>query len=722
MARSTADDCHRPSLRQQSFTENVASNLKTRSARASPSPSRRGRIAKLESFHLSPSSQITFRAANIKRWDGRRRTTVIWDGLRKDSELWFADGDCLVHFYGRGQSKRGASLRVPFAKIQYSNCMPLFQRAALHSVSQTPSPTSSEEGSPVQDTHRVDFELYLPAPPHLSREDAFRYHLTTRNFFAWMFEKPVVGHRLGESLVALYERMNEYRPCEEQNRDDILAYIDGQEYSDFRDCPDHALAVLHFAERFEIRELWTDAFVHCAGMNNELASSAEFEVCASLAIMWKPSDSFQSTSRMSKALITRAHLEMDLRLEHAGQALSNFLEDDMSGSYLGLSQDARTHLERFRSFLHSFYVQKYGYWPPPQTKRHSKALPKSIYRVMYIEIRNLYEYLVDPASTDSFQNNRLADGGVCVLQNIKTFDKRHKYITLPHALPLLPQLPREMAGQKSHGLAKFFGSKQLKLDRRLAASAALSAATNPSDISIMKCRLVREYLKFEKNWSMNEEERITCADARKVRWILVYAMLQTLVSVTRAPKEVRDTEGVDYPLCCQIAGTPPWTLGKRPQPFDEGSPKPTTTIKPDTDYFTPKPASSPLVRPQPVIALPHKISFPEGLSVHSPQPQKAVSCDMLLNGYRLSTNTAGIDSDPSTPSSTDKEGSSGWDSNSDSDTMEHASVNGSVSFYGDDEDTKQPHANAAIYVPKKLSISSFQQSALNPEVERYILS
>ena len=88
----------------------------------------------------------------------------------------------------------------------------------------------------------------------------------------------MVGARLGESLISLLERMHEYRPEVEQNQDDILAYIDAQEYSDFRDCPDHALAVLQFAEKFELRELWTDAFVHCAGMNNDLAASVEFEV------------------------------------------------------------------------------------------------------------------------------------------------------------------------------------------------------------------------------------------------------------------------------------------------------------------------------------------------------------------------------------------------------------------------------------------------------------
>lgn len=93
-----------------------------------------------------------------------------------------------------------------------------------------------------------------------------------------MYDQPLVGARLGDALISLLERMAQYRPNSEENQDDILAYIDGQGYTDFRECPDHALAVLQFAERFEYRELWTDAFVHCTGMNDQLDSSAEFEV------------------------------------------------------------------------------------------------------------------------------------------------------------------------------------------------------------------------------------------------------------------------------------------------------------------------------------------------------------------------------------------------------------------------------------------------------------
>ena len=88
----------------------------------------------------------------------------------------------------------------------------------------------------------------------------------------------MVGHKLGVSLVSLLDRMNEFRPDQEENQDDLFAYIDNLGYSDFRDCPDHALAIIHFAEHFEYRDLWTDAFVHCAGMNDDLITSGEFMV------------------------------------------------------------------------------------------------------------------------------------------------------------------------------------------------------------------------------------------------------------------------------------------------------------------------------------------------------------------------------------------------------------------------------------------------------------
>ena len=375
----------------------------------------------------------------------------------------------------------------------------------------------------------------------------------------------------------------------------------------------------------------------------------------------------QLVSRMSKALITRARLDMDLRLEHAGRSLGNFLEDDLSGAYLGLPSEAHDHLERFRSFLHSFYVNRHGYWPPFRMNKKNPKLSKSILRSMYFDFRNLYEYLVNPTTCASLQDSRPADGGICALQNVTAFDKRYKYVSLPYPLPRVPEASTFLPRQKLSTFARIFGNRQAKNERRIATLGALTAATNSDDMKVMECALVREYLRFEREWTIVEEGKLSSADARKVRWILIYAILQTLVSVTRAPTEVRDTEDVSYPLCCQLGGTPPWTLAiKTPTPMKtETPPLPSsadtvTNIKPDVDYFNHK-IPPPVPPPQSLPASPRP-QTPSQRSTNSLQPSQPHKkfVEILIDGYGNGSTFTEVDHDPVTSSSSSETNDSGW--------------------------------------------------------------
>lgn len=241
----------------------------------------------------------------VKRWDGNSRTTSKWDQIRQvidnphscrnvelikaaqDPELWSPNGDTLIHFYERGASRRGASLRVFLADMEASNCWSLIEQHC-----NLANPDSFLAFLDAQDSSQAPkYDFYFPAPASLSREEANKFHRATRNFFAWMHERPIVGDRLGQALISLYERINEFRPDDPDNETSMLAYMEEQGYCDFRDCPDHALAVLQFSEKFQLRDLWTDAFVHCVGMNERLDSSAEFEV-------------FHCQARPSVALLT----------------------------------------------------------------------------------------------------------------------------------------------------------------------------------------------------------------------------------------------------------------------------------------------------------------------------------------------------------------------------------------------------------------------------------
>lgn len=497
----------------------------------------------------STNSAASFKPQGVKRWDGSGRRSAQWDGLRRDHELWFPNGDCFVHLYERGFSRRGPSFCVPMEALKHATCGNLFTLCFAHTVSRSDVPAS--QLSSLKDAPEQMYELYIPAPEGFVREEAFQWHLTTRNFFAFLFRKPLVGTHLGGALVDLQERLHLFRSAQPlANQSVFMEYAEETGYLNFTHRPDNALAMLYYAGHYEIKDLWIDAYAHCVGMNETLYLSSEHD----------------PIPRVTKALITRAFLEMDLHLTRVSRAVSTFLEAELSPSNLGLPPGPRAHLERFRSFLHSFYVDKFGYWPPPKGTSFSRDLCRS----MYFDFKALYDYLVDTDSSESLQAQKPADGGICVLQNVQAFDKRHKYTPLPHPLPLLPITPqptgRIMAQRNLVALR--LGNKQSKTDKQLTQLAALSTATNSKKTTVANAPLVRVYKIFERDSLDKHKEKVSISDARKVRWILIYATLQMLVSVTRAPREVRDTEGPHYPLCCLTAGTPPW----KHRPTDESAP------------------------------------------------------------------------------------------------------------------------------------------------------
>jgi len=91
-------------------------------------------------------------------------------------------------------------------------------------------------------------------------------------------DKPLVGASLSTALIDLLERMLMLRSATINNVQDCLAYAERMGYLDFSHSPDYALALLRFAEHFQLRDLWIDAFSHCVGMDDSLCLSPEFDV------------------------------------------------------------------------------------------------------------------------------------------------------------------------------------------------------------------------------------------------------------------------------------------------------------------------------------------------------------------------------------------------------------------------------------------------------------
>lgn len=243
-----------------------------------------------------------------------------------------------------------------------------------------------------------------------------------------------------------------------------------------------------------------------------------------------------------------------------GEMLSAFLQDELSEAYLGLNAGARAHMECFRTLLHGFYASKFGYYPPPSTHPRTTIFEVDIFRTLRADFEALYHYLAD----DTFEISRgimpSAQGGLCALQSVQSFDSRCKFTTLNHPLPLLPNI----ASQASSRRMTWFGKQSKVLaSQRTDTHIALVKATNESNIELLDNDLVRAYRKFEEDSVYSpikgdKQAQLSHVDARKVRWILIYAVYQTLRQATQPPIEVKDHANASYHLCIPTTNLPPW--------------------------------------------------------------------------------------------------------------------------------------------------------------------
>ncbi|KAK5659763.1 hypothetical protein OQA88_974 [Cercophora sp. LCS_1] len=488
---------------------------------------------------------------NIRRWDGAARACSPWDSLGRDPELWFRNGNCYVHLYGKGQSRRGPAFKVPFDALLEAKCHPLLARFMARDTTIPHSAAPGRRYFDFLDRIRPDsrVELYMPAPPMATKEEALRYHLATRNFFAWVFRRSMVGEHLGSSLIALINSMSEFRCPGEDNMDGLLGYLNEEGYLDMRNQPIHALAILHFAEFFQFKNLYIDAFTHCVGMCDRLFGIPEYQVITSI----------------TRKLVRQAKSEMDQRLGHAGLMLRNFLEEDLSEAHVGLTAGARAHLDRFRTFLLAFYTSKLGYYPPNSVDIRSLIFERDILCGMRDDFEALYDYLVDESFTPPGTIPALAQGGICTLQSVHGFDVRNQYPSLQHPLPLLPENTPTTTSRRMSWLTK---PDKLKPDQRLVAHAALEKAANKQP-GLLKNQLVVAYRKFEEDsiflpHKADRHEKLSQIDARKIRWILIYATYQVLLSCTNAPDECQDPDDVPYNIAVSTANLPPWKEAQRP--------------------------------------------------------------------------------------------------------------------------------------------------------------
>jgi hypothetical protein len=571
----------------------------------------------------------------IKRWIGAGRPVQRWNKLRKDPELWDPNGDVLVFFGHKGQSPRpNPSFRLSSHIIEATESRylitllregsteedihmppspagapPMLRAHDIRAANQylghglgrggQPTPPISEDASLGEADGQISYEMYFPTPSNMTKVEQLRNHITTRNVFALLYHASLVGLSLYQALSDLHSRLEQYMPPDSSdNVGMILNYLSARGIDDVRNEPETAVSILAWSESPDVRweEGWRESFVHCAGMYGQL------ERC----------DDFKNVTPITRALLDRACLETQLRVQSAEERLVEFQYEDMwptTGQIVNSS--AKAAADRLQKFFLGHYSRVYGCWPPA-TAAHLMSSPqespggseaqdgdewltRTVAQSLQKEFGALYDYLVnrdviwDGSEARSSRKwmmvsdtgNKLFEADLSDLpmtDMLIEFDNKLRFPHIPHPYPLVPEsIPPTSSSLVGRESSSMFKTSTLKkngngnggagrsgaLERRI--QLAYTEATNiyvlGSDFT--QCDLIDAFVKFEKSDQVGE---IDPAVARRGRWVLVYGILQTLASVSVDAPNVRYKDDVPYHLSPRLRGTkmPPWRSGPSP--------------------------------------------------------------------------------------------------------------------------------------------------------------
>ena len=118
------------------------------------------------------------------------------------------------------------------------------------------------EGSKKSQLTGVQHELYIDARSGGTKVDVLRHHVTTRNFFAFMLRKPLVGFTFYQALVDLHARLEEYLPPEVETSVALQSYLVMIGLVNVSNEPRAAAGLLAWSEDVRWNNGWREAYVN----------------------------------------------------------------------------------------------------------------------------------------------------------------------------------------------------------------------------------------------------------------------------------------------------------------------------------------------------------------------------------------------------------------------------------------------------------------------------
>ena len=170
--------------------------------------------------------------------------------LRQDPELWDANGDTLVYF---SQGYQDPSFRLRSSILRET-------RSAV--LSDLLSQGLVQKGNKSEKCPRgVLYKLYIGMPSQGSKTDILRHHITTRNFFAFLSHKTLVGFTFYQILVDLNERLERYLPTTVDCSVALQSYLVTVGLVNVSNEPRASAGLLAWSEDVRWNHGWREAYV-----------------------------------------------------------------------------------------------------------------------------------------------------------------------------------------------------------------------------------------------------------------------------------------------------------------------------------------------------------------------------------------------------------------------------------------------------------------------------
>lgn len=112
---------------------------------------------------------------------------------------------------------------------------------------------------PEHRTRGVSYQIYMDPPARGSKVDILRHHITTRNFFAFLRRKSLVGFTFYQALVDLRDRLEEYLPPTIDCAAALRSYLVTLGLVNVSNEPRAAAGLLAWSEDVRWNEGWREA-------------------------------------------------------------------------------------------------------------------------------------------------------------------------------------------------------------------------------------------------------------------------------------------------------------------------------------------------------------------------------------------------------------------------------------------------------------------------------